>query len=94
MRIVRKTDIKSIEMCINTFYYIDTAPVEELLILVDNIEIIKLNLNNRISDIALFAINYHTIIKDGKWKEDLQYLKDIVITSDKFTDLTFVDIDG
>ena len=44
MRIVRKTDIKSIEMCINTFYYIDCAPVEELLILVDNIEIIKLNL--------------------------------------------------
>ena len=94
MRIVRKKDINNIEMYINTYHYAGIAPVEELLIIVDNIEIIRLNLNTRLSDIDLFSINDHVIIKDGKWKEDLQYLKNIVVTSDKFTDLTFVDNNG
>ena len=90
MKIIKKVDIKNIQVC-EFSNRIPKLSTTDLIIVVDNIDIIKIDFND-ISKISLFTINFYHIIKDGKWVEDVQHLKNIIVTSDRFTELTFIDM--
>ena len=90
MKIIKKVDIKNIQVC-EFSNRIPELSTTDLLIVVDNTDTIEIDYND-ISKISLFTINFHHIIKDGKWVEDVQHLKNIIVTSDRFTELTFIDM--
>ena len=90
MKIIKKVDIKNIQVC-EFSNRIPELSTTDLLIVVDNTDTIEIDYND-ISKISLFTINFHNIIKDGKWVEDVQHLKNIIVTSDRFTELTFIDM--
>ena len=90
MKIIKKVDIKNIQVC-EFSNRIPKLSTTDLLIVVDNTDTIEIDYND-ISKISLFTINFHHIIKDGTWVQDVQHLKNIIVTSDRFTELTFIDM--